>query len=120
MYNWKIKNYIKNNIIDKQANNLIDYNRWLITHFNDGEKYKDYFDKLEAENNIAECLMIHNKDEWNKIRGGKYTRFDIEYKYPDNDYIKDLPLCKCGLHHIYHGTSCKICFKKELKTYSFI
>ena len=44
-----------NNIIDKQANNLIDYNILLLTHFNTfNEKYKDYFDKLEAENNIAE------------------------------------------------------------------
>lgn len=30
------------------------------------------------------------------------------------------PLCKCGLHHIYYGISCRTCFKKELKTYSFI
>jgi hypothetical protein len=55
------------------------------------------YDRLEAENNITECLMIHNKNTWDKIRGGKYTRFDIEYSFPDNDYIKHLPLCKCGL-----------------------
>lgn len=54
-------------------------------------------DNKYAENNIAECLMIHNKEEWNKIRGGKYTRFDIDYKYPENEEIKDLPLCKCNL-----------------------
>ena len=41
--------------------------------------------------------MIHNKDEWNKIRGGKYTRFNVEYKYPDNEYIQELPLCNCRL-----------------------
>jgi hypothetical protein len=41
--------------------------------------------------------MTHKKDGWKKIRGGKYTRFDIEYKFPNNNYIKDLPLCKCGL-----------------------
>lgn len=58
---------------------------------------EDQYDKLEAENNITECLMLHNKDTWDKIRGGKYTRFDIEYRFPDNDYIKQLPLCKCGL-----------------------
>lgn len=54
-------------------------------------------DNLIAENNIAECLMIHNKDNWNKVRGGKYTRLNVEYKYPNNDYIKDLPLCNCGM-----------------------
>ena len=32
---------------------------------------------------------------------------------------KEYPLCKCGLHHIYYGNSCKTCFKKELKEYSF-
>jgi hypothetical protein len=58
---------------------------------------EDQYDKLEAENNITECLMIHNKKNWDKIRGGKYTRFDIDYSFPDNDYIKHLPLCECGL-----------------------
>jgi len=48
---------------------------------------EDQYDKLEAENNITECLMLHNKETWYKIRGGKYTRFDIEYSFPDNDYI---------------------------------
>ena len=84
------------------VNKIIDgvwhenYKGFKLRDFNDEcDEYQ--YDNLYAENNIAECLMIHNKDEWNKIRGGKYTRFDIEYKYPDNDYIKDLPLCKCGL-----------------------
>jgi len=49
------------------------------------------------ENNIAECLMVHNKNSWNNIRGGKYVRFDCTYKFPGNDYIKELPLCNCGL-----------------------
>lgn len=83
-----------NKIID--GNGYESYKGFKLRDFNDEcEEYK--YDKLEAENNIAECLMIHKKDEWNKIRGGKYTRFDIEYKYPNNDYIKNLPLCKCGL-----------------------
>ena len=84
------------------VNKIIDgvwhenYKGFKLRDFNDEcDEYQ--YDNLYAENNIAECLMIHNKDEWNKIRGGKYTRFDIEYKYPDNDYIKDLPLCKCEL-----------------------
>ena len=73
-----------------------NYQGFKLTDFNEGnEEYYD--DNLCAENNIAECLMTHKKDEWKKIRGGKYTRFDVEYKFPNNNYIKDLPLCKCGL-----------------------
>ena len=86
-----------NNIIDKQSNNLIDYNKWLIKHFDNDEKYKDYFDNLEAENNITECMMMHYKDNWEKIRGGKYTKFNCNYKFPINNNIKELPICKCGI-----------------------
>lgn len=68
-------------------------------NFNDE---KDWFcqyegDNLDAENNIIECMMMHKKDIWRKFRGGKYTRFDINYKFPNNEFIKDLPLCNCGL-----------------------
>ena len=88
-----------NNVTDTINNNYTIYNqngydKWLLKRF----KEDDYdYDNLYAENNITECLMINNKNNWEKIRGGKYTRFDIEYKYPDNEYIKNLPLCKCGL-----------------------
>lgn len=87
------------NVIDTINNNYTIYNqtgydKWLLKKFNDDVEY-DY-DNLEAENNITECLMINNKDNWEKIRGGKYTRF-IEYKFPINDYVKELPVCKCGL-----------------------
>ncbi len=91
---------------------FIDYNNY-VNNIIDGichESYKGFklrvfddvcdetqYNNLEAENNIAECLMVHNKETWNKIRGGKYTRFDIEYSFPNNDYIKQLPLCNCGL-----------------------
>jgi predicted GIY-YIG superfamily endonuclease len=54
-------------------------------------------DFIQCENNIAECLMIHNKNNWENIRGGKYVRFDCAYKFPNNDFIKELPLCNCGL-----------------------
>jgi len=81
------------NIIDGVCDE--DYKGFKLRYFND--EYQDYDDNLYAENNIVECLMIHKKDDWSKIRGGKYTRFDVEYKYPVNDYIKDLPLCKCGI-----------------------
>ena len=51
----------------------------------------------ESENNIAECMMMHDKNNWTNIRGGKYVRFDCKYKFPNNQYIKELPLCNCGL-----------------------
>ena len=47
--------------------------------------------------------MIHNYG----FRGG----LSIEYKYPDNNYIKDLPLCKCSL-------PCDIS-KNEVENYLF-
>ena len=89
-----------NNVIDTINNNYTVYNQngydmWLLKKFNNDIDY-DY-NHLDAENNITECLMINNKDNWEKIRGGKYTRFDIEYKFPINDYIKELPICNCGL-----------------------
>ncbi len=70
------------------------YKSWQLTRFDDEVEY-DY-DHLEAENNITECLMLHNEDSWQKIRGGKYTRF-IPYKFPNNDHVKELPICKCGV-----------------------
>lgn len=54
-------------------------------------------DFRQCENNIAECLMIHNKNNWKNVRGGKYIRFDCTYKFPNNNFIKELPLCYCGL-----------------------
>lgn len=42
-------------------------------------------------------MMVHNPENYKNIRGGKYTRFDVEYKFPNNQYIKNLPLCKCHL-----------------------
>jgi hypothetical protein len=58
--------------------------------------YDEEFNGM-AENGIAECLMIHQKDNWTNIRGGKYVRFDIDYEYPTTNVLKDLPLCYCGL-----------------------
>lgn len=83
--------------------NFIKYNNYM----NDEEEYVPnilkYWDTNEdesynfiAENYITEWLMTNHND-WTKIRGGKYTRFDIDYKFPTNENIKDLPLCKCGL-----------------------
>jgi len=69
------------------------YNGFKLRDFDVNNEYSD---NLEAENTIAECFMIHHK-EWQKIKGGKYTRFDIDYTFPENEYLKQLPLCNCGL-----------------------
>ena len=84
-YNW--------NVLDTMRGET-SYHRMAIERFDDDSN--DY-DHLNAENNIAECLMLHNPLEWQKIRGGKYTRFDAQYKFPVNDAIKNLPVCNCGL-----------------------
>lgn len=68
------------------------YDKWLLKYFSENT-YE--YDNLIVENYVAEWMMINTKD-WQKIRGGKYTRF-INYKYPTNIYVKDLPVCRCGL-----------------------
>lgn len=87
-------NYVKK-IIDGIWHN--GYEKWKLHKFDDDDYEENQEDKFDAENNITECMMIHNKNNWKNIRGGKYIRFDCEYKFPDNEYIKELPLCKCGL-----------------------
>ena len=73
------------------------YEKWKLQKFDDDDYQENQEDKFDAENNIAECMMTHNKDNWKNIRGGKYIRFDCQYKFPNNEYIKELPLCNCGL-----------------------
>jgi hypothetical protein len=87
-----------NNIVMNKICNIY-FNRGdtLLEEFNNTDEYDDEYDNLFAENNITECLMLNNKDNWKKIRGGKYTRFGIEYTLPINESIKNLPLCNCGL-----------------------
>ena len=86
-----------NNIVmNKICNIYFNRSNTLLEEFN--YQYEDdEYDNLFVENNITECLMLHNKANWKKIRGGKYTRLDIEYTLPINEYIKNLPLCNCGL-----------------------
>jgi len=82
-----------------EYNYLIDgeiYKPYKLKRF-DNEIGDDEYNGKEIENNITECLMIHNKETWDKIRGGKYTHFNVTYKFPINDNIKNLPICNCGL-----------------------
>ena len=76
------------------ADSSYTYNKWPLIKFNDDDV--DY-DHLDVENSITEWLIMKNPTSWNKIRGGKYTRFNSCYAYPDNNLLKDLPLCHCGL-----------------------
>jgi len=90
-YNSIIMNNICN-IYFNRANTLLE-------EFNDEyeEDEEDEYDNLYVENNITECLMINKKENWKKVRGGKYTHLDINYNYPTNENIKNLPFCKCVL-----------------------
>ena len=83
------------NVVDT-INHKQDYMFCMLKNFNESDISIEY-DKLNAENDIAECLMTHNGKKWNNIRGGKYVRFDIDYTFPVNEYVKHMPLCKCGL-----------------------
>ena len=90
--------------------NFFNYNTYISNCFNDynfhkyfnGLKYLNNrntylkYNKLQIENNIAECMMVH-LDNWKQIRGGRYTRFDIKYIRPINTYLENLPLCNCNL-----------------------
>ena len=66
-------------------------------NFNEECEYEHIYN-LEAKNNITERMMIHNGDNWEKIRGGKYTKFNTNRTTcPINDNIKNLPMCYCYL-----------------------
>jgi hypothetical protein len=66
-----------------------------IDNDNDDDAYCVY-DSKWVENNITEKLMLDNEPNWTKIRGGKYVRFDIEYSFPKNKLVQELPNCNCG------------------------
>ena len=83
-------------VMNNVCNIYFNRSEALLEQFNNTDEADEY-DNLFAENSITECLMLHNKDHWHKVRGGKYTRFDIDYTFPINEYIKTLPLCSCGL-----------------------
>lgn len=82
-----------------------NYNTGYNLFFNRGGSFEDFnvyddendsSDHLLTENFITEKLMIDNPIQWNHIRGGKYTRFEIEYCFPINPVVHDLPNCYCG------------------------
>jgi len=84
---------------DYNLNHNIYFNSaGILDDFNLDDNEYDY-DSLWIENNIAERIMLdygESDENWKKIRGGKYVRFDAKYKFPKNDLIKELPTCNCG------------------------
>jgi predicted GIY-YIG superfamily endonuclease len=98
-YNEKIININNDNTLEWTYNYGWYNPKYMLNNWDDIEFDNDFDNDnfYHSENNIAECLMVHNKDNWKNIRGGKYIRFDCDYKFPNNDYIKGLPLCNCGL-----------------------
>jgi len=85
---------ISNN--DYKLNYNIYFNRGgIIENFNNDNDCNEY-DSLWVENNITEKMMLDNEANWKKIRGGKYVRFNVEYKFPNNNIVKELPNCNCG------------------------
>lgn len=84
---------VKNN--DYNLNYNIYFDRGgIIENFNNDDDCE--YDSLWVENNITEKMMINNEANWGKIRGGKYVRFNVEYNFPNNKLVKELPNCKCG------------------------
>jgi len=73
-----------------------------LTYWNDNEYNEDYYETSQhydgkyLENSIIELLINNNPSNNDKIRGGKYTRFDCEYTIPSDDIIK-IPFCKCNI-----------------------
>ena len=100
---YKVSNIVKfidyNNYVKKILSGiwLNGYENWKLQKYDQDDYQENQEGKFEAENNIVECMMVHKKDNWENIRGGKYVRFDCQYKFPNNEYIKELPLCNCGL-----------------------
>lgn len=85
----------------------IDYNnigcisKNMLNNWNNRTVDPDIYAQKTA-NFITEWMMLGKDDgeyvhDFKNIRGGKYVRFDCEYKFPVNDYIKNLPLCHCDL-----------------------
>ena len=95
-YNEKVNNndYSLNyNIYFKRGRELYEN----FNNYNNDNEDEYGFCQYWVENNIVEKMMHIHKENWKNIRGGKYTRFDVDYKYPNNKNIEDLPSCKCGL-----------------------
>lgn len=68
----------------------------IIENFNNSDDEFEY-NAEHVENDITEKMMIDNKPNWRKIRGGKYVRFNTEYDFPQNVIVNELPTCNRGV-----------------------
>jgi len=77
---------------DFEINNFT-YQNWNDRDINDGEN-------LEIENIITEIFILNSNENYNNIKGGKYTKELSENTYnnllKNKNYIIDRPNCKCG------------------------
>jgi len=89
-YNDIVTNEVSENMYFMGSNKILE-------DFNNSNIQRVDCDEFKCENYITEKLILNNKSDCDKIRGGKYTRFDIEYKFP-NYKSEDTshPLCHCG------------------------
>ena len=80
-----------------QKVNNHDYQRdGIMENFNIDDENECKYDSLWVENNLTEKMMIDHEVNWKKMRGGKYVRFDVQYIFPENQLVKELPNCHCG------------------------
>jgi len=103
-----------NDHVDKANKKELKYDMLLLRTIEDIEKNRtSEFDNLKLENYVVEYMMHINKDYWTIIRGGRYVKSDIEYSFPKNNILKDLPKCYCNL-------PCTIRYNTKKKTMFFI
>lgn len=125
----KLYNFIIHNTNVNTKNYNTGYNIFfnrggVFEYFNEYNK-EDEYDHLMMENYIIEKLMIDNKDKWKNYKGGKYTKNDVNYKFPINNNLYELPNCYCGYpcdikkndneDYLYFRCSKKICGMDLLK-----
>ena len=111
---------------------------YYLENFENSFEYDSKYDNLLAEQFVTERLMISAEENWEKIRGGKYTRFDIDYDFPEDElFTIDLPICNCGCLVIFEkrkvtivcilgalkkicGMNCSIYLKRHMNPVIFI
>jgi len=81
-------------IVNKTPINIYYKRTSPLDDFNDENEYE--LDNLFIENCITECLMLHKKEDWILVRGGKYTNDNKSYIFPESTLGKEIPICKCG------------------------
>lgn len=95
-YNLQVSNILQDKSLQWNWNHGYYNPKFMLHNWDNLEDPLDVSD-TRAENFIAERFMIHDPPTWKSIRGGKYVRTDIQYSFPDDKHLPDLPMCFCGL-----------------------